>query len=223
MSFVSLVVHLNCGFSPQSLHPHPIHLPHARPKHLHPRLPPRLLHHSPPRHRPAVRLDNHPALPRRPAEARRGNTRHKPQTLPLTLPTNAKVLTQPTYLSLGVFRREARYLLTLKERLRRASPNPTLGPGQAVEFNVTFTGGGTLYFCPGVNGTPTGNYNQDTARYSVGITCDKNGWSLAINGGVLTTVDDKPRWAFDKRRDVLTYWPALEKAQQNSSPKQSPR
>ncbi|GDY22720.1 hypothetical protein LBMAG56_40670 [Verrucomicrobiota bacterium] len=137
-----------------------------------------------------------------------------PKLSPLTLPTNAKVLTQPTYLSLGVLdAKQDTYSLSKKGYGALLLTQP-LGPGQAVEFNVTFTGGGTLYFRPGVNGTPTGNYNQDTARYSVGITCDKNGWSLAINGGVLTTVDDKPRWAFDKRRDVLTYWPALEKAQQ---------
>ncbi len=137
-----------------------------------------------------------------------------PKPSPLILPGNAKSFSQPTFLGLGVLDATQDTYSLAKKGYGALLLNQPLGPGQAVEFNVTFAAGGTLYFRPGVNGAPTGNYNQDTARYSIGFTCDKNGWSLAINGGVLTTVDDKPRWAFDKRRDVLTYWPALEKAQQ---------
>lgn len=131
----------------------------------------------------------------------------------LVLPAGARPFSQPTFVGLGVLEQQQDTYGFTKKGYGALLIQQPLGPGRAVEFNLICGGPGTAFFRPGVSGAITGNSTSDAARYSIGITCDKSGWSLALNGAVWTTVDDKSRWTFDKRREVLTYWPATEKAQ----------
>ncbi len=131
-----------------------------------------------------------------------------------TLPTTAKALAKPGFFGLGVLEESQDGYGIIKKGYGGLLLNQPLGPGKAVEFNLQYGGIGTAVFRPAVTGTPTGNHTSDTAKYSISISCDKNGWALSINGGVFANVDGKLRWAIDKRRDTLAYWPAAEKAQQ---------
>lgn len=131
-----------------------------------------------------------------------------------TLPTTAKAFSKPGFLGLGILEESpAGYAIT-KKGYGALLLNQPLGPGKAIDFTLQYGGIGTVLFRPAVTGSPIGNHNADTAKYSISIACDKNGWALSINGGVFANVDGKLRWAIDKRRDTLTYWPATEKAQQ---------
>ncbi|NBV23869.1 MAG: hypothetical protein EBS05_18360 [Proteobacteria bacterium] len=130
------------------------------------------------------------------------------------MPTAAKALSKPGFFVLGALEENQDGYGFPKKGYGALLLNQPLGPGKAIEFNLLYGGVGTLIFRPAVTGSPTGNQNSDTAKYSISIACDKNGWALSINGGVFANVDGKLRWAIDQRRDTLTYWPATEKAQQ---------
>jgi|GEM_PF-544762 len=137
-----------------------------------------------------------------------------PAPATFTPPATAKPSPKPGFLGVGTLEESQDTYAIIKKGYGALLLNQPLGPGRAVEFNLHYGGIGTVFFRPALTGTPTGNHNADTAKYSISIACDKNGWALAINGGVFANVDGKLRWAVDKRRDTLTYWPATEKAQQ---------
>ncbi len=137
-----------------------------------------------------------------------------PNPAALSLPAKVRSFSQPGFIGLGLLEESQNTYTINKKGFGALLLNQPFGPGRAIEFNLQFTRAGTLHFRPGITGALTGNNGLDAAKYSLGIACDKNGWSLAISGGVFNKVDGKPRWALDKRRDTLAYWPATEKAQQ---------
>jgi hypothetical protein len=84
-----------------------------------------------------------------------------------------------------------------------------LGPGKAVEFEVTMGVNSMFQLRPGAYGELTGTYMRDPADYSLQIGTDISGRSLTFTGMVYApSPDSKALWVNDRRRDSFQYWPA---------------
>ncbi len=84
-----------------------------------------------------------------------------------------------------------------------------LGPGKAVEFDLTLNGNANIFLRPGAYGDQAGNSGHDPAAYSLSIQSDLKGYSLTFVGAIYApNPASKSPWVPDRRRDSFQYWPA---------------